>query len=109
MSIRPGAAAAAVLLVALLYWAVVSRVAHVAEPWDAPAYWYGCYPGALLLSATGGRVIGWRAGAIVIGAQAPMMWLGGAAGGPLWPLGLVILLALALPAIVIAALARRSL
>lgn len=109
MTTYPAIRAAALLLIALLYWTLASRLAGVAEPWDARVYWYGWYPGALLLSAIGGRVIGWRAGVIVIAAQAPVMWIGGAASGPLWPLGLAILTALALPAVVVAAIARRAL
>ncbi|MEH3048517.1 hypothetical protein [Sphingomonas adhaesiva] len=98
----------AVLLASLLYWTLVSHVANVAEPWDAPAYWRGWYPGALLLSAVGGRLIGWSAGAIVIAAQAPVMAINGALAADGWPIALPFLLALAVPAVAVAALARIS-
>ncbi|MEH3038133.1 MAG: hypothetical protein PGN23_16825 [Sphingomonas adhaesiva] len=98
-------AAAGTLLLALLYWSVVAWVANVTEPWDAPAYWYGWYPGALLLCALAGRKLGWGGGVVVVIAQAPVMWAHGALASPGWPVAVAFLLVLSIPAIAVAAVA----
>lgn len=66
------------LIVSLLYWFLVGRVAGVGEPWDAAVYWRVWYPASFIGAAIGGFVLprrGWTAGAIVTFAQFPIMWL----------------------------------
>lgn len=93
------------LIVSLAYWQCVCVLGGASEPWDAAAYWRLWYPASLLLSALAGWRIGWLAGAIVVLAQAPVLWLNTGIGA-LWLVGTVMLAVLALPAIAVAAAAR---
>lgn len=96
-------------LVGMLFWQVVTWVTGATEPWDAEGYWSLWYPLSLVLSGCGSfwiRTHGWLAGLIVTFSQLPGMWIG-SGPGPLWALGLLMLVALALPAIAVSALAAR--
>ena len=99
----------ALLLGGTLYWYAVARATGTAEPWDADAYWRLWYPVSLALSAVAGswlRRRGWAAGAILTAAQLPVMWLN-TGTGPLWAVGLLMVAALAAPAVIVSALAGR--
>lgn len=104
MNSRP-IAALALLIVSLAYWQCVCALGGASEPWDAAAYWRLWYPASLLLAALAGWRMGWTAGAIVVLAQAPVLWLNTGIGA-LWLVGTVMLVVLALPAIAVAAAAR---
>jgi hypothetical protein len=98
-----------VIVFGTVYWYLVARSAGVAEPWDAHRYWHIWYPVSLVLSALTGiwlKPHGWRGGAIMTFTQLPVMWLGTGIGA-LAAAGLLILCALAVPAIAISMLAAR--
>ena len=101
-----------VLIVGGLYWQLVCRMTGTLEPWDAPIYWSVAYPVSLLLSGITGRFLGtheWLGGALITFAQLPVMWLNNEAGlGPLWIVGLIFLILLAVPCVAVSALTGRS-
>lgn len=88
------------LLIGGLYWQTVVWVTDTTEPWDAPAYWRLWYPISLIMSALAGpffKQCPWQAGLLLTFAQLPIMWLNSGTG-PLMIVGLMYLLALAIPA-----------
>ena len=94
---------------AALWWITAVANGRV-EPWDASAYWTVSYPIALALSAALGYLHPrrpWRWAVAIIFVQVPVMLLRGAGFG-LLPLGMVLLGALCMPAILLARLAARS-
>jgi hypothetical protein len=98
--------ASAFLALGAFYWWLICRVLQVDEPWDAPEYWTFAYPVSLLLSALAGRLLerrGWLGGVAITFAQLPVMWAN-AGTGPLWPVGLIFLSLLSIPAMAVCAL-----
>lgn len=96
-------------LLGVLFWLGVGRIEGVGEPWDGDWYWVLWYPLSLLLAAGAGFVVGrrgWLAGAILTFAQLPVMWLN-TGGGALMIVGLLFLAVLAIPPVIVAALAGR--
>jgi len=91
------------------YWQIVCLVWQVAEPWDAPLYWTVAYPLAVGVSGIVGwflRSRGWIAGAVINLAQMPIILLNNGLG-PLWAVGLLILILMTIPAASLSALAGR--
>ena len=91
-----------------LLWVAACRIDDVREPWDGSSYPVA-YAAALLVSATIGYL--WPRGAPIWGAviivmQLPVMMAGGGQTGPLLAVGLLILVALAIPAAASAGMAR---
>ena len=98
---------AALCLMGGLYWQLVCQIAGVAEPWDAAGYWTLWYPVSLLLSGIAGwlrKSHGWYAGALLTFAQLPIRWINNDTD-VLWPVALLFLGLLAVPATVISVLA----
>ncbi|RYG85837.1 MAG: hypothetical protein EON59_11350 [Alphaproteobacteria bacterium] len=90
-----------------VYWLSISKASGVAEPWDDGAYWRIWYPLALLICALSGYLLkkdGWLVSAIFIAAQLPVMVLVSGIG-PLLMLGLLLTMALAVPAVAVSAAA----
>ena len=105
---------AAIAAVAFAYWEAVRFLGNVAEPWDAPEYWTIAYPFSLLLAAAAGWLLrgsAVRAALLVTFAQLPVLLLHGA-GSPMLAMGVAMLAALTVPAMLAAALGgwlrRRS-
>jgi hypothetical protein len=87
-------------------WSIASLAVGGREAWDVPAYWTLWYPLALLLSAALGflfPVRPWRWPIAVMLVQLPVMLFVAGGGANLLPLGVVLLLILALPAMLAAA------
>jgi hypothetical protein len=98
-----------VLIVGTVYWQLFCQMTGALEPWDAPIYWSVGYPVSLVLSAIIGRFLGadgWLGGALVTLVQFPLMWLNNGIG-PLWGVGLIFLIGLAIPCAAISALTGR--
>lgn len=86
----------------MAFWELVNIIQGSTEPWDSP-YYLISYAAALGLSAGFGYLFHespWRWGVIVVFAQFPVMALDSPPGpdNGLWPIGLFILVVLALPA-----------
>lgn len=91
-----------VAMAGLAFWKLANVVQGTSEPWDSPHY-LGFYFAALGLSAAFGFLFNersWRWGIIVVFAQFPIMQVDSppAVGANMWPVGLVFLAFLALPA-----------
>lgn len=93
-------AAAIALAISVMFWAVVSTLAGVAEPWDARNFWTVIYPAALALAWVLGLVFSkrnWVSGIIVMLAQIPIVLFSNDASG-LLVVGVLYALVLAIPA-----------
>ena len=96
-----------------LLWSVATLSSGGREPWDTGEYWAIYMPLACVLSGLLGFTFPertWRWALAVMLAQMPVMWMTQGVGS-LWVPGLVMLLVLALPGMLIAALGgliRRS-
>ena len=96
-----------------LLWSVASASSGGREPWDTGAYWSIYLPMACALCGLLGFAFPertWRWALAVMLAQMPVMWATQGVG-TLWIPGVVMLLVLALPGMLIAALGsliRRS-
>jgi hypothetical protein len=89
-----------VTAVSLAWWLAVGAVTGRAEAWDAPDYMTLIYPLSLGLAALFGSLFprqAWRWGAIVLFAQFPVMVVQSGMG-PLFAVGLAMLLGLSIPA-----------
>jgi len=89
-----------------LLWFVATVSAGGREPWDTGEYWAVYLPIACALSGLLGFVFPertWRWAVAVMLAQMPVMWVIHGLGS-LWIPGIVMLLVLALPGMLIAAL-----
>jgi hypothetical protein len=98
-----------VAIVGTVYWQLFCQMTDTFEPWDTPAYWSVGYPVSLVLSGIAGRFLqtkAWLGGALVTLIQLPVMWLNNGIG-PLWGLGLIFLIGLAIPCAAISALTGR--
>lgn len=87
-----------------LLWLATAYLTANQEAWDAPAYWAVTYPLALLLAVGLGYLAPvrvWRWGIEIMLAQFAVMMLASPTG-PLWPIGLVIMAVLAVPAVLAA-------
>ena len=99
----------AVLIVGAVYWQIFCRVTGAREPWDAPTYWTVAYPVSVIFSGIIGRFLGahgWFGGALLTLVQLPVMWLNNGSG-PLWIVGLIFLIVLAIPCAAVSALTGR--
>jgi hypothetical protein len=97
------------LLAGLALWTVVAIRGHRIEPWDAAVYWSAGYPCAIALSGLLGYFWPdrpWRWAAVLMFSQVIVMLARGA-GLSMFPLGLILLAVLSLPAIGVAELAAR--
>lgn len=98
------------VVVGAALWFATSMLTGRREPWDAPAYWAVAYPLAILASAVIGYFYparSWRWPLALFAAQFFAMCVLNRELGNLWPLGLVLFAALALPAVLAATLAAR--
>ena len=96
-------------LVGAVFWQLFCQMTGTLEPWDAPIYWGVAYPLSLILSAIIGRFLGahgWLGGALFTLVQLPIMWLNNGTG-PLWAVGLIFLVVLAIPCAAVSALTGR--
>ncbi len=103
----PGYVAALVLGLAL--WFAFAAIAGRREPWDGPGYWSIAWPLGIALSGLLGWLFPqrpWRWALVLFWSQMLQMALAGSGLG-LWPLGLALLTALAVPGMLAAKLAAR--
>ncbi len=99
------AAAAGIVL-----WLATSFAAGGREAWDAPGYWTVAYPVAIAICAVLGYLHPQRPGLwalVLFESQLVGMWIGSGEIGGLWPLGMLVLAAIALPGVAAAVLASR--
>ena len=109
MSVAPAPALPFALAAAtgLALWTVAAQIGNRAEPWDAPQVWSIFYPLAIITAGAFGLAFPtrpWRWAVTLILTQLPIMVFNGSGLG-LLPMGLVMLLVLALPAIGLATFA----
>jgi hypothetical protein len=96
-----------------LLWSVATMSSGGREPWDTGEYWAIYMPLACALSGLLGFAFPtrtWRWALAVMLAQMPVMWVAHGVGS-LWIPGVIMLLVLALPGMLVAALGgllRRS-
>jgi hypothetical protein len=92
-----------------LLWFAATVSSGGREPWDTGAYWSVYLPIAYVLCGVLGYIFPDRSGrwplAIFL-AQMPVIWLSQGVGS-LWVLGVILLLVLALPGMMLAALGSR--
>ncbi|WP_448192548.1 hypothetical protein [Azospirillum sp. sgz301742] len=89
-------------------WFIVSLFTGKREPWDASAYWVFAYPAAILISAFLGYSYPdrpWRWALVLFESQFLAMCLRNGELGNLWPLGMALFAAIALPCVLAAKLA----
>lgn len=94
-----------------LLWGAISVLSLHREPWDDKAFWTFGYPISLLLSAILGYSFpegSWRWPVLMMFMQIPVMMIAGS-GLSLFPLGLLLIAVLSLPAVAAAVLASRIL
>jgi peptidoglycan/LPS O-acetylase OafA/YrhL len=90
-----------------LLWYATAMMAGRREAWDSPLYWTIAYPVALLLSGLLACLHprrAWLRALALFEAQMLAMWLRNGEIGNLWPLGMLLIAVLALPAMLIATL-----
>ena len=88
-------------------WSIASLLLEGREPWDAPGYWSLWYPLALLIAAVLGCLFPrrpWRWPIAVMLVQLPVMLFIAGGDGGLLPLGALLLLVLAVPGMLAAAI-----
>ena len=107
----PAVQVSTMLTVGIAYWWSCIQITNVKEPWDAANYLFVWYPVSLALSAAGGLIFrrhSWLSGVALTLAQLPVMWMSTGIG-PLWPVGLIFLSFLAIPAVASSILGSRVL
>jgi hypothetical protein len=90
-------------------WLVSAKISGRREPWDSAFYWKVSYPIAIVLSGVLGYAVPerpWRWSLAVMLSQFAAMAIKDDLGG-LWPLGLVLFGALAIPGMGVAFFAAR--
>ena len=95
----------------VVLWLATSLLTGRREAWDASVYWTVAYPLAIVACAAIGYAFPdrpWRAVLALFAAQFVAMCLRNGELGGLWPLGLALFAALALPGVVAAHLAART-
>jgi hypothetical protein len=102
---------AAILVVAVLIWAIAARLAWPREIWDVPGFWWA-WGAATLLAGAGGWMLGGPVvvAALVFGPLVAVLAVGAVLSGGgigLWPLALAAAAVLALPGLGLAAVAAR--
>lgn len=98
------------VIAGMVLWVVASLLSAKREAWDGPAYWVVAYPLAIATCAWLGLRFPerpWRWALLLFESQFIVMCLRNAELGSLWPLGMLLFAALALPAIVAAQVAAR--
>ena len=96
-------------LAGLALWGVTAVMTGKREPWDTDVYWTAAYPLAVIGSAVLGLLFpqrAWRWAVLLMLMQFVVMIAMGSGLG-LWPLGLIVLAVLAMPAAFAAVLAAR--
>jgi peptidoglycan/LPS O-acetylase OafA/YrhL len=91
-------------------WFIASALVGKREAWDASAYWALAYPAAILVSGLLGYLYPerpWRWAIALFEAQALAMGIRNGELGNLFPLGMVLFAAIAVPGVVAATLASR--
>jgi hypothetical protein len=92
-------------------WQITTFLAGVTEPWDSTLF-FPAYGVALILAWSAGKFfhkpLMW--GFVISFAQQPVMsWnCVGMCPGPLWPVGLMFMLILAVPLVIVAAIGSRA-
>lgn len=84
--------------ISLWFWAALASGAR--EPWDVPLYWNAVYPVAMVVAGALGYAFPerpWRWALTMFIAQFVAMTLRASELGNLWPLGLLMFVALSLP------------
>jgi len=84
----------------LVAWIGTSEVTGRREAWDSPAYLTFGFPLLLVTCGACGWIARrrpWRWGLTAMVVQYATMWWRDPEGGPLWALGLVLMLAMSLP------------
>lgn len=97
------------IIAGVVLWTLTAATGGRSEPWDAPGYWSVGYPLAVVLSGGLGYLFprgAWRWAAALMFMQAPVMIFSGA-GLSLFPMGLIALAVLSLPAVALAVIAAR--
>jgi hypothetical protein len=113
MRMQNGSALAPTLIaiaIGMVLWFMAALFIESREPWDDSAYWLIAYPLALLGSAFLGYSYPdrpWRWALLIFMAQVIAMWIQGGEVGNLWPLTLVAISIIALPAVFVAKFASR--
>ena len=98
----------AALLCGVMLWSFATLALGDREPWDSSDYWMIWYPSALALSALLGLIFptaAWRWPVVLMLMQMPVMMFITGGGASLLPLGLMLLLVLAVPGMLLASIA----
>lgn len=99
----------AAVIVGAVLWLVSAKISGRREPWDSAFYWQVSYPIAIVLSGVLGYAVPerpWRWSLAIMLSQFAAMAIKDDLGG-LWPLGLVLFGALAVPGMGVAFFAAR--
>jgi hypothetical protein len=97
------------IIAGAVLWTLTAATGGRSEPWDTPGYWSVAYPLAVVLSGVLGYLFprgAWRWAAALRFMQAPVMIISGAGFG-LFPMGLIALGVLSLPAVALASIAAK--
>ena len=110
MSQRSTPPVAIAFTVGNLLWFVASAISGKREPWDSSLYWVVAYPLAILVSGAIGYhypARSWRWAVVLFEAQFVAMCIRNGEIGNLWPIGMLLFVVVALPAMFAARLAAR--
>jgi hypothetical protein len=98
------------LVAGIVLWFMASFITGQREPWDSSTYWWLIYPVAVAACGYLGYrypARAWLSAFILFMAQFVGMVIRNGELGNLWPLGLALFAIMAIPGMVVAALAAR--
>jgi hypothetical protein len=98
------------LVAGIVLWFAASFITGRREPWDSSSYWWLIYPVAIAACGYLGYrypARAWLAAFILFQAQFVGMVIRNGELGNLWPLGLALFAIIAIPGMIVAALAAR--
>jgi peptidoglycan/LPS O-acetylase OafA/YrhL len=98
------------VIVGMLLWFAASAISGEREPWDASIYWVVAYPITIFASGLLGYFHPhrpWRWAILLFAAQFVAMCIRNGELGNLWPLGMLLFVVIALPAMLAAKVASR--
>jgi hypothetical protein len=107
---KPTTPLAIALVAGIVIWLAASFIMGKKEPWDSSVYWWLVYP--LAIAACG--FLGyryperpWLSSLVLFEGQFVGMVIRSGEVGNLWPLGMALLAIMAIPGMIVAALAAR--
>jgi hypothetical protein len=107
---KPTAPLAIALVAGIVIWLAASFITGRREPWDSSTYWWLIYPVAIAACGYLGYrypARPWLSAFVLFQAQFVGMLIRNGELGNLWPLGLALFAIIAIPGMVVAALAAR--